>query len=668
MAEVVGLIASVATLVESAAKLVKLINRLTDAPDELLALSNEANDLRLLLAEIEKATADQPELQLSLAGSLQNADDKIKALHSFLQQIDISKIRAKDRLRWVRNRSKVCALQSGFREARLQLSALLATNTSSKVHRTGLVLQQIDLTTLASALELGKITNLILYQNRLLEQIQQGPVQLQSQAAVPVAGNTRNIHSKSSYAAVSVRRSSGRRYPRDCQCTCHVRLKTQSLTTRFFGSLFLGYCGSPSSTQVCSEKTCNRKCKNQPLQLALTYYFPNWMFYKAIFFAFTWSPLSDPSLFLSIRNVVPGNSPWIVAAKTGNVDSFKLLLETRQANLNDVSSWDGFTALYNAMTSNQWDACEFLIQLGANTNNSDEYGATLVDWGWLEILTRGLQDKDSMRIRELLRTDITFLDDQWQLPRLHKIVTGVLECDLSQELPHHISEINATDSRGRTALWWAARSGNFEAMRLLLEHGADATIIGRYHGYTPLQNAAGSDSETALKAYQKNSRSFLDVPDQNGRTPLVFAVQRNNLDCVDLLLSFGADYTVRDKKGRTILHHAAEKGDASLLDNLAAHGLSGIDTEARNKQGDTALDYYNSLAEALEFDQDKTDAFYRLWEKVTSTSSDDAEAPIIELSDDTDDTDSVEGSGSTINEESGSGSDEEDEFVDAQSF
>ncbi|KAL1651291.1 hypothetical protein SLS58_000630 [Diplodia intermedia] len=58
MAEIVGLIASVATLAEVAIRLQKLISRLRDAPDELLALSNEVADLRFLFTDVEKILKD----------------------------------------------------------------------------------------------------------------------------------------------------------------------------------------------------------------------------------------------------------------------------------------------------------------------------------------------------------------------------------------------------------------------------------------------------------------------------------------------------------------------------------------------------------------------------------------------------------------------------------
>lgn len=86
MAEAVGLIASVATLTEVALKLKKLIVRLRDAPEELLALSNEVTDLRFLFTEIEKVAIERPDSQARLSKTLKFADERLDSLNLFLQK------------------------------------------------------------------------------------------------------------------------------------------------------------------------------------------------------------------------------------------------------------------------------------------------------------------------------------------------------------------------------------------------------------------------------------------------------------------------------------------------------------------------------------------------------------------------------------------------------
>ena len=59
---------------------------------------------------------------------------------------------------------------------------------------------------------------------------------------------------------------------------------------------------------------------------------------------------------------------------------------------------------------------------------------------------------------------------------MHKILFGLVPGDLELELEFPISPINTRDSKGSTALWWAAYSGDSALVQLLLKHNADPNI------------------------------------------------------------------------------------------------------------------------------------------------------------------------------------------------
>ena len=54
------------------------------------------------------------------------------------------------------------------------------------------------------------------------------------------------------------------------------------------------------------------------------------------------------------------------------------------------------------------------------------------------------------------------------------------------------------------------------------------------------------------------TRTF-DTGDQFGRTPLMFCVLADRLECAELLLKAGAQVNMKDNGGRTALHWAAHK-------------------------------------------------------------------------------------------------------------
>ena len=65
--------------------------------------------------------------------------------------------------------------------------------------------------------------------------------------------------------------------------------------------------------------------------------------------------------------------------------------------------------------------------------------------------------------------------------------------------------------------------------------------------------------------------SDVDVTDQNGSTPLFYAVTLGHVECASQLLSFEADPNKKDRKGRTPAHFGATKGQLEALKILKAN-------------------------------------------------------------------------------------------------
>jgi len=74
------------------------------------------------------------------------------------------------------------------------------------------------------------------------------------------------------FVKVRAKSSSKRSCGRACACQCHriTQLKTSSLLGPLIGSLFLGYCGSPTRKTACNEWSCRN---NSSFRLRFTYYF-----------------------------------------------------------------------------------------------------------------------------------------------------------------------------------------------------------------------------------------------------------------------------------------------------------------------------------------------------------------------------------------------------------
>ena len=113
------------------------------------------------------------------------------------------------------------------------------------------------------------------------------------------------------------------------------------------------------------------------------------------------------------------------------------------------------------------------------------------------------------------------------------------------------------DEQGYTALWWAIGGGCKELVTLLLETGqVDVEAKEKSTGRSPLSHAVRVGSESSVKALLGTNDVNVNSKDDCGITPLMWAVERENLHIVDILL-----------------------GDGRLLERSTDH--SGLEVDAR---------------------------------------------------------------------------------------
>ncbi|KAH3749153.1 hypothetical protein DPMN_183644 [Dreissena polymorpha] len=87
------------------------------------------------------------------------------------------------------------------------------------------------------------------------------------------------------------------------------------------------------------------------------------------------------------------------------------------------------------------------------------------------------------------------------------------------------------------------------------------TMPNKLEGVTQIHAAAvNGDKAWLARVITANiGTGLLDAGDQFGRTPLMFCVLADRLECAELLLKAGAQTNMKDKGGRTALHWAAHK-------------------------------------------------------------------------------------------------------------
>ncbi|KAK9876233.1 hypothetical protein WA026_012534 [Henosepilachna vigintioctopunctata] len=143
---------------------------------------------------------------------------------------------------------------------------------------------------------------------------------------------------------------------------------------------------------------------------------------------------------------------------------------------------------------------------------------------------------------------------------------------------------NLHDMHGQAALHVAARLGQSEIVKVLLEAGANVNEAD-LDGWTPLRAAAWG-GHTEVVELLVNHCCVLDSVDAENRTALRAAAWSGHEEIVKILLRRGASVNLTDHEGRTALIAAAYMGHNEIVEHLLE---AGADINHADADGRTAL-------------------------------------------------------------------------------
>jgi uncharacterized protein len=323
-------------------------------------------------------------------------------------------------------------------------------------------------------------------------------------------------------------------------------------------------------------------------------------------------------LFLSTFAACAASSPVADAVQNRDLPTLRTLL--KQHAMVNAAQADGTTALHWAAHWNDSETVGLLLKAGADPKAVNQYGATPIS----EAAMLG----NPAIIEQLLKAGAdpntrTTADGETVL--MTSARTGSV--DAVKALLDHGADVNPKENyRGQTALMWAAAERHAGVVKLLLEHGADWKVQSSFRETKiPKLSTASSISPISrggLTAFLfaaregdiETAKVMLDhgvdinQTDVNHTSGLVVSIMNKQYTFAKFLLDRGADPNVTDVKGRAALYAALDmrnedwsalpmrKGQdplptMDLIKAILAHGANVNAALTHNLPGRSGMDY-----------------------------------------------------------------------------
>ncbi|MDR2095234.1 MAG: ankyrin repeat domain-containing protein [Treponema sp.] len=216
----------------------------------------------------------------------------------------------------------------------------------------------------------------------------------------------------------------------------------------------------------------------------------------------------------------------------------------------------GDTPLHLAVSMNRADMVSLLLGWGASIHARNAQGRTPLQNAFAV---------SSDMVRSLLTKERLFSADDNGYSALHIAVQEKADPDILKVIIDQGAKVSAIDREGRTPLRLAVDRGEWELAKVLTLAGADVFSTAG-DGKTPAEIAlaGGKDSISALFA-----GTSINLQDSGGNTILHYAAQAGDAVNVSLLLQLGADKNIRNFASERAVDIAAryKRGEAAALLN-----------------------------------------------------------------------------------------------------
>lgn len=307
------------------------------------------------------------------------------------------------------------------------------------------------------------------------------------------------------------------------------------------------------------------------------------------------------------------NTLLIIASQYGNLEMVKYL-SSKGIDI-EARNKDDYTALMAAVMNDHYETVEYLVKKGAKTyykipDYNVFYGALdlasenanvslmelLVANGYPinngtmgSAMISAVENNKIESIKYLLNIGADPNVGYNKLtPLEHACLQGNVE--IAKILVEHGAKVDGLEVKGKP-LYNAAKSGNTDVVEYLIKKGASVNSIPKYSdgsgGESALMAASYNGQFEAVKLLIENGAD-VNYSDENvdKDTAIIWDAGQGSRHIVEYLVQKGAKIDYQNEKGQTALMRAASQGQ---LDNVKVLIKYNADTSIKDKEGHTAL-------------------------------------------------------------------------------
>ena len=192
-------------------------------------------------------------------------------------------------------------------------------------------------------------------------------------------------------------------------------------------------------------------------------------------------------------------------------------------------------------------------------------------------LVRAIKISDADRVRTLMYANVDVNEKNYAgiTPLTIAAEKGNMEI-IKMLVDDGKALVNEASSYGITPIIAAAAAGQEEAVAYLVNHGADVTAKDDL-GKTALIYAITIDNPNLIANLIQLDNKAVNLPDNSGNTPLIYAAQNGLNDNVKILLANGANPDYRNPAtGLSALSAAAAEGQSNTIRLLVRTGKADV--------------------------------------------------------------------------------------------